>query len=418
MVTNQWYKLVIYSICPMSGQIVCSNQSFHIYLAEKQLQFYIYRFVGQEVFYLVLGHWKGSKLCFYLPSQELILWFLPKDIHLGKQIINTFKSYMVSYWSKVINYIYTSKPKQKAVTYGGMSNIAHYFWNDVTGIEYLAANNCLHKVDKFVPQHFDYYHVANLFPEITTDKLDFSTSIDNLFVAILDKNYFSMRVTNTFITKKLANKIYQVSLEKCSEEKSLFSQIEKSRTCFPLLWIGIRTHHRCWVSQVEGISNILNQLYQDYPNLGVVFDGWGKIHKNQETAKDDSNIKREMEIVNSIQATINSEISIYNAIGLTNFEKAVWANVIDLYIVPEGAGLVHVLWIANKPGVVHTNIKHLKQCNNFWFPNRENAIKPIFISSQYIKNDRSSRKGNYYCDWEELYRLTWLALKNINPCAK
>ena len=397
----------IYSICPISNRIVRSNQSFHVY--HDNLQYFIYRFVGQEVFYLVLGHWRSNKLCLYLPSQELILWF-EGNVHLGEHVINQLKSYVVSYWTKVRGYILSHKPKLIAVTYGHLPNIAHYCWNEVTGFQYLAVNQCLQKVDKFLRQPWDYYDIPSLFPEVTTEKLCPIAHPEDLFLTILDNNYFAMRVTDTWVSEALAEKIRTVSINKCEGNQLLMQQIQESKTCFPLLWFTIRTHHRVWLSEVEGIPNIINKLSEDYPHLGVVFDGWGKINGHQEDPKSISIIEKEREALSQIKKYVKPQIKTYDAIGLTNFEKTAWAQAINLYILSEGAGLVHVLWMANKPGVVHTNTNHFKQYI-FWSNNRENVQKPVFIPKEYVKDDKGSKHGNYDCDWQVIYNFTLSKLK-------
>ena len=42
----------------------------------------------------------------------------------------------------------------------------------------------------------------------------------------------------------------------------------------PLVWVGITGQKRCWLEQISGTVHILNKLYEYYPNLGVIFDGW------------------------------------------------------------------------------------------------------------------------------------------------
>lgn len=400
----------IYSNCPISGKFVRSNQSFFIECGT--LQYFIYRFLGQEVFYLVFGHWRSNKLFLYLPSKELLLWFNPKDIGNGKLVINSFKSYMVSYWKYVKNYIFTNQPKTVAVTYGHISNLAHYVWNEVTGIQYLAVNGCLEKVDKFLHYPYDYYIISTLFSQIQAQKFEAIAKETNLFLTILENNYFAMRVTDSWVSEELANKIYQISFNQCSRNPVVMEEIEKSRRSFPLVWITIRSHHRYWVGQIEGIANIINKLSQDYPDLGVIFDGWGRIDKNLQDPRSDSIIKQETEIMQSIKNLVTSSVSIYSAIGLTNFEKSVWAKAIDIYIASEGAGLVHVLWVANKPGIVHTHTSHWQQ-HQFWVGHRQNAVQPVFISKEHIRDDKTSRIGNYDCDWQVIYKEVISLLKKL-----
>lgn len=60
----------IYSICPFSGKTLKSNQSFYVNY-EKWLLMHVYRFVGNEIFYLVIGNTCRGKICIYFPNNVL-----------------------------------------------------------------------------------------------------------------------------------------------------------------------------------------------------------------------------------------------------------------------------------------------------------------------------------------------------------
>ena len=90
----------------------------------------------------------------------------------------------------------------------------------------------------------------------------------------MDNNYITVWPTDWIIKEDMANRIYQGAVKRCSP--SVLQVVEKAKHHFPLIWIAIRSHYRVWLSQVEGIANIINRLSSDYPNLAVVFDGWGR----------------------------------------------------------------------------------------------------------------------------------------------
>ena len=81
------------------------------------------------------------------------------------------------------------------------------------------------------------------------------------------------------------------------------SELERSGSlnyledCQPLIWVGITGQKRRWLEQIDGTANILNTLYEFYPNMGVIFDGWtpplsnSKSHRH-EMLKDDKVIRR------------------------------------------------------------------------------------------------------------------------------
>ncbi len=393
----------IYTLCPITGKVVRSNQSFHIHYGD--FQNFIYRFVSQEVFYLIIGHWMGIKLCLYFPSKDLVIWF-HKDVWVGEHIINQLKASLVSQWSKVKSYISTPEPKPTAVVYGHISNISHYMWNEVTGMQYLAVNGCLAKIDNFLALPYDYYNIPALFEEVSEEKVVAIPHANSLLETILENNLFAMRVTDTFITEALAKRIVNYSLAKCANEGVFLQEVEQAEKCFPLIWITIRSHRRVWVSQIEGFANIINKLYQDYPKLGIVFDGWGCMDHRQPDPRDQSMIQQENEIRLKIIDLIAPEITTYSSIGATNFEKAVWANAVDMYIQTEGAGLVHGIWVGNKPGVMFSHKQSMTQ-KGYWFNNRENAIEPVLIKEEYLignaKDTGLNHHSNFDCDWWGIY---------------
>lgn len=403
----------IYTLCPITGKVVRSNQSFHIHYGD--FNNFIYRFVSQEVFYLIIGHWMGIKLCFYFPSKDLVIWF-HKDVWVGEHIINQLKVSLVSQWSKVKSYISTPEPKPTAVVYGHISNISHYMWNEVTGMQYLAVNGCLAKIDKFLALPYDYYNIPALFEEVSEEKVVAIPHANSLLETMLENNLFAMRVTDTFITEALAKRIVNYSLAKCANEGVFLQEVEQAKKCFPLIWITIRSHRRVWVSQIEGFANIINKLYQDYPQIGIVFDGWGCMDHRQPDPRDQSMIQQEDEIRLKIIDLIAPEITTYSAIGATNFEKAVWANAVDMYIQTEGAGLVHGLWVANKPGVMFSHKQSMGQ-KSYWFSSRENAIEPVLIKEEYLignaKDIGLGHHSNFDCDWWGIYDEVLKLLQSI-----
>ncbi|OCR01903.1 hypothetical protein BCD67_05310 [Oscillatoriales cyanobacterium USR001] len=78
-------------------------------------------------------------------------------------------------------------------------------------------------------------------------------------------------------------------------------EVERAKKHFPLLCIQIRSI-RTWVSQVEGNANIIKKLAEEFPNLGIIFDGWSRM----EVADSHSElmITKDRDIMNQIIALI------------------------------------------------------------------------------------------------------------------
>lgn len=400
----------IYLVCPISGRILRSNQSF---LLVGQIA--IYRFVGEQVFYLITFGPGFRKFLVYFPKIELIIKLVtggPKPT----ELVNKWKSLAVTYWQEVIANITYKGKREIVMTHGWMGSTAHHVLNDLTGIQGLLETGRLEKVDKFLVGPFEYYgQLEIIFPEIPADKIiRFSDAnfmnTPKLVELVLEKHYFALKAGKNFITEDLANRIYQSALEKC--RPSFLNQVEAAKSHFPLLFITIRTHNRTWLSQVEGIANVINQLLPDFPNLGVIFDGISFLDKDgeklipneREQAMLESNQSLLKEIVKLLPKNF---VNFYDSIGCLMCESIVWAKAADFYIAPFGGGLAKLTYIANKPGIIHTN--HYFWRNIAWYNDqqRENGIAPTYLNSDCIVEISTSNTPrlnySYDFDWTILY---------------
>jgi tetratricopeptide (TPR) repeat protein len=372
----------IYSVCPRSGKIIRSNQSI---MHNGSI---FYRFVGIEVFYLTVHLWQGNKFSLYFPRTEIII-DLSNEVH-GSNIIidliSDFKGFCVSRWNLLIDYLSNTQKEIVSLT-GLWGNLGHYFWNEITGIEYLKKNGILTKIDYFLVGCYDLFNVSDIFPEVPASKVISFENHSECSQLILKNNYFAVRVTDIFIKKNLSDLIHQMALKKCSQE-FLQKVEEAAKSHIPLLWINLRSHSKSWLSQVEGYAKIINTLHKDYPNIGIVFDGFSD----------------EKDIMESIISLIPPTVRTYNALNCLLYETIVWAYAVDLYIAVLGSGLTLVTWLANKPGVAHSNIAHCGQ-QYWWSTARENAIAPSFVPRELIIDQDASHHPycNYDLDWKIIY---------------
>ena len=189
--------------------------------------------------------------------------------------------------------------------------------------------------------------------------------------------------------------------------------MEIAKKHLPLLCIQIRSS-RTWVSQVEGNANIIKKLVEEFPNLGVVFDGWSRM----EVADSHSEfmITKDQDIMNQIIALIPPNIKTYCAIGRTTAEGVVFAHAIDVFSAPLGSGMTRVQWIATKPGVSHshTNYYDAEWCQHSTKSPlvRENVIPLIWVSINYIVDLADS---NYDCDWSAIYEEIVKIVRELSP---
>ena len=393
----------IYTVCPISGVTLKSNQSFLI-----GTQIGIYRFVGEKVFYLVASGVDFRKYFIYLPSLELIIQIgngYPEPV----EIVNRWKGFAVANWQEIIENLRCKKNRKESfVVLGGFVRfISHHMLNDLAGIQRFYPNGIktLQQADKFLVGPYEYFgKIDEIFPDIPSDRVLRITEKEYSKIPqeVLKNNYLALKLGDNFVLEDLAERMYNYSLGKCTEP--FLSEVAKAKHNFPLLWITIRAGSRAWISQVEGIANILKKLSLEFPKLGVVFDGVNYIAG--ETA-----ISKELAVVDEIANLIpKQKISVYNSIGCMTYESVVWAKAIDFYIAPFGSGLTKVTYIANKPGIVHTNHTALNpKVINQWYNGvqRENGIMPTYISRENINDIKGSGKApiydSYDLRWEVIY---------------
>ena len=238
----------------------------------------------------------------------------------------------------------------------------------------------------------------------------------DVFKTVVDNNYVAFRANARFIEEPLINRICEVSLKKCTPD--FLNEVERANAHFPLLGVQIRTSSRVWLGQAEGIANIIQCLYSDFPNLGVVFDGWSLTGKEDSDSVNWSMIESEKAVMAEILSVINPAINTYSAIGATTYETVVWAKAIDLHISPVGAGLIYQVWIGNKPGVFHAhtqvlNYQDVRQMlsGNSELPYFEKLIPQVFIPNDSVVDYTDC---NYDCDWKVIYNEVVKLIKNLS----
>lgn len=401
--TNDFQKSIvetgyIYSVCPFTGKVIRSDRSFYIQHVPS-VPILIYQFQSTEIFYLMVGGWGGVKIAIYFPRLELVIKLSNEwSVWLScEKIINEFKAHAVSFWRQFKSYISNEQAKKVVAVLGNVLNLGHYFWNQISGIYYLYEKNLLHKIDNFLIGANEYFELGALFPEIPPDKIVRLSDNKSFFLDILENNYFAVQVTDLFIKEDLAVRIQSAAVNKCSQ--SFLQNVEAAKKHFPLIWINLRSHNKAWISQVEGYANIITKISDDYPGVAVVFDGFPTEKANMA----------------QIQALISPNIKVYNALECPLHETLVWAGTVDTYIAVIGSGLTLVTWIANKPGVAHSDHGHYLQLI-FWLDVRENSVDPVFVPVDYIIDITNDGKGseNYDCDWKVIYNEVIKVVKNLN----
>jgi len=396
----------IYLTDPISGKVLRSNHSFFFY-HQGWMPIYFYRFSGNQVFYLAVSDFFSCKKFLYFPySETIIAYWLAFNSPI--EAVNELKGYFIRYWKQVKDYILNHQRKNIANIVGSINQIAHYFWQDITGIDYLYENEILSKVDKFLV-NFDFLSIHNIFPEIPQQNIIRFTQED-IFNSILTNQLFVVRVTDNLIKDSLCNRIYTGCLNRAFP--GVLEQIESAaRKHFPLLWINIRVAKRVWLSQVEGIANLINQLYADYPNIGVVFNGCCLL-ETDEVGASSFMIETEKLTMQQIVDLLPSDIDTYCVIGRHLYETLLWVQTVTLHLTSHGSGSL-IPTLANKPGLLYG---HSAFCETWaiiqYLENRENTIPPIFLPKEYLIYADDTTL-NFDIDWKGIHNEVVKIINNL-----
>ena len=185
------------------------------------------------------------------------------------------------------------------------------------------------------------------------------------------------------------------------------SELERSgsldylKECQPLLWVGITGQKRRWLEQISGTANILNTLYEYYPKMGVIFDGWtpplanSKEHQ-KEILKDDKVIRS---IIKRLHFRKHGRFGI--TAGLPMLEKIRVGMSIDLFITNYTAGSINVARICKKPGVGHMSRRMMIDKDQH-IHHQTRIIDPEYIQDQ---SDPNTPTGyiDYSIPWQAVY---------------
>jgi hypothetical protein len=389
-------KKAIYGFCPFSGQLVAASHSL---LANINTIFY--RFRGEHVYYVAVAGigWGFEKKAVYFPAYELLVttgdpWSLEEAdvVELKARMVSNFK----------LCYEYLSSPDRectKAVVCLGFYHFAHHLWNELSGLHRLHERRLLCHVDKFLVMREPLGHLQAIFPEIPTGKIERIHNTDDMFKAILTNRYFAIKIGAKFIVNNLQDRLYKVAVSNCLPATRARVRAAREQH-FPLLWIGIKLGSRTWIDQASGLARVISALHREFPGLGVVFDGFSWPADRSDRSGD---WQEYAEIINQEHAIVNEiidqlqhvqpAIGIYNIVGGSIFDANLWAHAIDLYVSPFGTLQHKVGWLANKPGIIHTNqwLLGTDERNYVWAA-VENGKVPRFVRRSSVSDFNNTQR--------------------------
>lgn len=407
-------KQQLSAICPVTGKTIYSNKSI---LAEANQPIFYKFSESAEIFYLAIGRAALGyiKLYLYFPRLNTIA-FLEEALW-SRNEVDQFRSFVIANWQSVSDYFNMQQSSTSAALIDSL-HFAHHLWNSLTGVNKLVKPEILDLVKKLIIAAEPLGRIDQLFPELNPALID-RMPTESLPATILKNNIFVIRPGGKTISCDVLKRVDWVAREMC-KHSTLVGASDFRKNRWPILWVSIRTGNRTWASQAESIARIANELYKEFPSLGLIIDGYSVPHGEAllSHANEASTIAREIQVASKIEAFIDKRIAIRNNIGMPMHESIVYAHTADCYLSHHGSLQHKIGWIANCPGVVHSNNTVLntpRQFPAFWA--RQDTIPPIYIDAIVdvagytdLQNNRIVNNLNNY-DFD--YRVALWELKKI-----
>jgi hypothetical protein len=384
----------VYGICPSTGNTLRSSHSL---LANINTIFY--RFDGVQVFYIITAGLDGfKKNALYFPRENLVIVSgKPWTFEIADLI--ELQARMVSNFGACYRYLYNNDlSKRRTAVCVGFFHFAHHLWNELPGIDRLLRKKTIGKIDKFFILREPLGKINEIFPELNSDQIERKNTIGALFDDLISDNYFVIKVGSEFITNKLVNRVYEVSKKNCRPDTHEVVQ-DARRKHFPLLWVGIRVGSRSWINQVDGLAKLIERVHSEFPQLGVVFDGFslpadrsGEFVDNQEYGEI---LRQETTVVSEILQRLERHgraLGIFNIVGSSVYDANVWAHTIDVYLSPYGTLQHKVGWFADKPGIIHSNKTVLRASSKHLWAAFERVVKPRFARHTAVVDVGSTKE--------------------------
>lgn len=366
--------------CPASGELLRSRHAFLLQYQWKP--FVMHRFEGREVFYVCTGYNGSSRLFIFLPRTKTVIWIADPDfkIYDANEIIQSFASLLIQHCDACATYL---KNPTKPVAVVGNDNYGHYFWLTVSGLQFLVENGLENSLSGLVKISAQFARVEEIFPELAGLPIYDTPEREEAFLNCVTQGFLPIHFTDIAISEALAQRLRILAREKASPAGRPPADAPR-----PLLWLNLRAHNKVWASQVEGYAEILNALAKDYGQASALLDG----------------VPDCLQIATEIAQRCGPNVTLYDGLKFSLWDKMNWAMESDGYICVIGTGLIICHSLAGARGVAHGNREHMTQLR-FWHTIQEGSPTPLAPRMEDVHDSGEGLQRDYDVDWRILLQL-------------
>jgi tetratricopeptide (TPR) repeat protein len=236
-----------------------------------------------RVFVLFSGE-DNWPMAWYYPCENLLVRersFIETERHLIGNIID-LQALIVRnlalctiYAGATRSLIRSESKHRTALIVGSSDYISTHLFEDLSGFQRCLDDESVWSADEILIVSREYYgRLEDIFPEIShlanIRRCDF-TDIEDYNLYIMESNLFPVRVAGGLVDQDVAERVISLARREGYGYEPLQPRPDKGH--FPIIFISLRSHGRRWLESSANIAQILNDIYAEYPNLEVIFDG-------------------------------------------------------------------------------------------------------------------------------------------------
>ena len=378
------------ALCPVTRQPMESVSSIPIVAADHLP--IVYEFLSGPAPAIMFANagWGGAISFIWLVKQDVFLiddrnWCIGFD---GPGLVAQYLQTCLQYQDQLSTY--RNAEKTVAVVSGYQPNLGHFYWNDVSGLEREYRLGRLGRAAQFYHRPNIWTGIADLYPEF----VDRVRPLDpaQLITTVMDERRLLVRPTGSAVDAELSARVRSAAITRLRAQAPERLEAVRKQLAVPgtyKLFLNLRAHNKSWNQQVDGMSQVIEHLINRTRDLVVYLDGMPDCR----------------EVADALIERFGSRCTFVDGLTVGFAETLLWCFGCDAFIAVIGSGLVPLTWLADRPGVAHSNIGHHDQIASFWKRVRRNEA-PLYIPDiEQIQDDGPGIYANYNIDPDVIFEL-------------
>jgi len=197
--------------------------------------------------------------------------------------------------------------------------------------------------------------------------------------------YYVCKLGSNFVSEALNGRLMNIAAG-----KRRVMALGKKR--WPLLAVTVRSAGKCCINLPDVVENIVHGLLPDYPDLGLILDGWvfpetAIIAESSLvtalTGPCFSRIREEAQLCQAISSRLPPGVLVHNLVGLSLGESLQVVRDADVYFAHAGTLQHKIAWFSGAPGIVHGPRPELSRMESSYYAS-ESAQPPVFVDIEQI----------------------------------